>query len=78
MLAASVIYLVPDSLAQARTAFAAYDGLEIHGVSDDGGAMVVIFEVADERRLEDLERRLRKHAFVRDIAHHAAHFGATA
>jgi len=78
MLAASVIYLMPDSLEQARTAFAACEQLEVHGTSDDGGAMVVSFEVADERQLEDLERRLRKLAFVRDIAHHAAHFGATA
>lgn len=78
MLAASVIYLMPDSLTRARTALAAYDGLEIHGVSEDGEAMVVSFEVADEHRLEELERRLRKHAFVRDVAHHAAHFGATA
>lgn len=77
MLAASVIYLDPGTLAQAREAFAAYRQLEIHGVSEDQAAVVVSIEVTGEQELEELERRLRQLDFVRDIAHHAAHFGET-
>lgn len=61
-----------DEIAQRE--LAAFEGVEVHAVSDDQRQVVICIERESLKEVEALDESLRKISGVIDIAHHAVNF----
>lgn len=74
LIVGSVINIVEDSYEGAKKIIEKYKEIEIYQNTSDKNKIIVVFEIEDEERLNELCCELKGYDQIIDIAHHYCNF----
>ncbi|MBQ3034311.1 MAG: chaperone NapD [Deferribacterales bacterium] len=73
--ASSVVYFDEKRTEEVEELLKSFSAVEVYDKDTEKGKIVIVIEAENNTEIENIEKKLRAHDAVVDVAHYAFHFG---